>query len=231
MAAEPGHRLRRLVKVSVDQIPPIFRVELGRETVDPTRSQNITVIGRRSAETAGPLDGAGSDCEARASAGGFGPASAAIASSNCSRSPRAETPMSLRSSFVSRSSRSALILLSRKFVSYCSRPRPRSHPATSMAVPHMAWSDNRLARAMCLAAQSVLSRATDGGFGRRIPLQLSLERRLVFEAHARHRRDIEGRLAINDLCYGCLSCRRDAAGSSAPTETASCSAGLTVVSI
>ena len=100
--------------------------------VDPTRSQNITVIGRRSAETAGPLGGLGSDWEAGTSAVGFAPASAAIASSNCSRSPRAETPMSLRSSFVNRGSRSALILLSRKFVSYWPSPRPRSHPPTSM---------------------------------------------------------------------------------------------------
>ena len=96
----------------------------------------MTVIGRRSAETSGPLGDADFDGEAGTSEGGFAPANAAIASSNRSRSPRAKTPISLRSSPVSRGSRSASILLSRKLASYWPRPRPRSHPPTSMAASH-----------------------------------------------------------------------------------------------
>ena len=97
------------------------------------------VIGRRSAETSGDLVGADFDEETATSAGGFAPANAAIASSNRNRSPSAETPISLRSSAVSRGSMSASILLSRKLASYWPRPRPRSHPPTSMAALHM-WS-------------------------------------------------------------------------------------------
>jgi hypothetical protein len=41
------------------------------------------------------------------------------------------------SSVVSCGSTATSTLLSRKFGSYCSRQRPRSHPATSMAVPHV----------------------------------------------------------------------------------------------
>jgi hypothetical protein len=104
--------------------------------VDPTRSQNMTVIGRRSAETSGPLGGADFRGETGTSDGGFAPTNAAIASSNRSRSPRAKTPISLRSSPVSRGSRSASILLSRKLASYWPRARSRSHPPTSMAASH-----------------------------------------------------------------------------------------------
>ena len=83
--------------------------------------------------------------------------------SSRSRSPRAETPISLRPASVSRGSRSASILLSRKFASYRPRPRPRSHPPTSMAAPHMAWRDNRPVGSTCPAAQSVLPERRDRG--------------------------------------------------------------------
>jgi hypothetical protein len=69
---------------------------------------------------------------ARTSAGFFTSAKAAIASSNRSRSPKAETPISLRPASVSRGSRSASIALTRNVSSYFPRPRPRSHSPTSM---------------------------------------------------------------------------------------------------
>jgi hypothetical protein len=47
---------------------------------------------------------------------------------------------------------SASILLSRKLLLVL-RPRPRSHPPTFMAVPHMAWQDNRSGAAACPAAR------------------------------------------------------------------------------
>src|SRR3984957_10189703 len=68
----------------------------------------------------------------------------AIASSSRLRSPTTETPMSLRSSTVSRGSRSASILLSRNFSSYWPSPRPRSHPPTSIAAPH--WLSRMIAQ-------------------------------------------------------------------------------------
>ncbi len=42
----------------------------------------------------------------------------------------------------------------------------------------------------------------------RFPLQLSLGPRFVFEAHARHRREVDGRLAVDDPRCECLSHRR-----------------------
>jgi hypothetical protein len=117
---------------------------LAARPVDPTRSQNMTVIGRRSAETSGPLGDADLDGEAGAFEGGFPPANAAIASSSRIRSPKAETPMSLRAASVSRGSRSASILLSRKIVSYRPKPRPRSHPPTSW--PRPTWLDGIIAQ-------------------------------------------------------------------------------------
>ena len=115
----------------------------------------MTVIGRRSAKTSGPLGDADFGGEAGTSEGGFAPANAAIASSNRSRSPRAKTPRSLRSSPVSRGSRSASILLSRKLASYWPRPRPRSHPPTSMAL-HLAWQEDHSVTANCPAERPTL---------------------------------------------------------------------------
>ena len=51
MAAKPGHRRRGLVEIGVDEVAPVLRVELrAARLVEPTRSQNMTVIGRRSAD-------------------------------------------------------------------------------------------------------------------------------------------------------------------------------------
>ena len=112
-----------------------------------SRRDRNTVIGRRSADASRPLDGVDFAGEA-----GPAPAITAIASSNRLRSPTTETPMSLRSSTVSRGSRSASILLSRNFSSYWPSPRPRSHPPTSIAAPHMAWQDDHSDAAACPAA-------------------------------------------------------------------------------
>ncbi len=74
MAAKPGHHPGSLVKIGVDEIGPILGVKLCGEVVERTRSQNTTVIGRRSAETARPLGGVGPDWEAGTFAVGFAPA-------------------------------------------------------------------------------------------------------------------------------------------------------------
>jgi hypothetical protein len=63
--------------------------------VEPTRSQNITVIGRRSAETSGVLGRT-----AGLSGEGDGVANSAIAASSLRRSPTVAMPISLRSSAV-----------------------------------------------------------------------------------------------------------------------------------
>ena len=47
MAAKIGHRRRSRVEIGVDEVAPVLSVELRGETVEPTRSQNMTVIGRR----------------------------------------------------------------------------------------------------------------------------------------------------------------------------------------
>ena len=62
------------------------------------------------------------------------PDRAAIAASSRSRSPRAETPMSLSPASVNCGNRPASILLSRKFASYCPRPRLSSQDPTSMVL-------------------------------------------------------------------------------------------------
>ena len=102
--------------------------------VEPTRSQNITVIGRRSADRSRPLSAAAFGGETVELASGFSLANAAIASSSRNRSPRADTPMSLRPASVSRGSRSASILLSLNAASYWPSPRLRSQDPTSMVL-------------------------------------------------------------------------------------------------
>ena len=94
----------------------------------------MTVIGRRSADCSRPLSATAFGRETAASANGFALANAAIASSSLSRSPRAETPISLRPASVSRGSRSASILLSRKLASYWPSSRLRSQDPTSMVL-------------------------------------------------------------------------------------------------
>ena len=112
MAAEPGHRLRGLVEIGVDQIAPVLNVERGASSVEPTRSQNMTVIGRRSAELRCAKDCAG------VGAGASGPPlvvsgccapSSAIALSIRFRSPRG-MPSSWRSPSVRSASTSRPIL-------------------------------------------------------------------------------------------------------------------------
>ena len=49
VAAEPGYRRRSLVEIGVDEVAPVLGVEFAARLVEPTRSQNMTVIGRRSA--------------------------------------------------------------------------------------------------------------------------------------------------------------------------------------
>ena len=83
VAAETRHRRGGLVEIGADQVAPVLRVQPCRRPVEPTRSQNITVIGRRSAVSI--------DEEAGARVGGLGAGSAtpreAIALSRRLRSP------------------------------------------------------------------------------------------------------------------------------------------------
>ena len=95
-------------------------------SVEPTRSQNITVSCRRSA-----LVGAGvSRTIVSAMTGAWVP-SAAIASSNRRRWPIGTTPISLRSSDVRLGSTLSSISFTRNAGSYCSSPRAWSHAAMS----------------------------------------------------------------------------------------------------
>ena len=67
VTAEADHRLRSLVEIGVDEIAPVFGVENSGKLVEPTRSQNITVMGRRSAKSE-----CANDCGALARAAGEG---------------------------------------------------------------------------------------------------------------------------------------------------------------
>src|SRR6516164_2905921 len=93
-------------------------------SVEPTRSQNMTVSCRRSAASTGGAATLAADP-------GATPPSAAMASSSLRRWPTNVTPRSFRSPAVRRGSTLASIAFSRKAASYCSSPRPRSHAATS----------------------------------------------------------------------------------------------------
>ncbi len=59
-------------------------------------------------------------------------------SASCADRRRLVTPMSFRSSAVSCGRTSPSILFSRNAASYCSRPRPRSHPPMSMVASALA---------------------------------------------------------------------------------------------
>ena len=109
--------------------------------VEPTRSQNITVIGRRSAaisETlAGPglAGGLGEIGVSGPAVAGVADLSSEIASSSFLRCPTLAIPSSFRSSPVRRGRTSASTELSRNAASYCSRPKLRSQAPTSMREP------------------------------------------------------------------------------------------------
>jgi hypothetical protein len=108
--------------------------------VEPIRSQNITLSGRRSAVVSDALrlpvellSGRGGN---PTGSPGEGPSErkAAIATSNRRRWPMAETPSPSRSSAVRWHKSSALTSFSRNDASYRSSPRFRSQLATSTAV-------------------------------------------------------------------------------------------------
>ena len=107
--------------------------------VEPTRSENITVTWRRSA--AASLDGGetvAKDSEGACSES-FAERKSAIASSRTRRCPTMVTPKSFKSSAVRRGRTFSFIAFSRKAASYCSRPRLRSHTATSTTAPSLAF--------------------------------------------------------------------------------------------
>src|SRR3954454_24756536 len=108
--------------------------------VEPMRSQNITLSGRRSAvvsaERRVPVGLAGESGEdrTRSSASMVWERKAAIASNRRRRWRIELTPMSLSSSAVSVGKTSASTSFSRNAASYCSRPKLFSHTPTSTTV-------------------------------------------------------------------------------------------------
>src|SRR3954454_17583803 len=108
--------------------------------VEPIRSQNITLSGRRSAvvsDTSGGLVGSGGaedETWVGASAGRAWERNAAIASNRRRRWRMELTPMSLSSSAVSVGRTSASTSFVRNAASYCSSPRLLSHAPRSIAV-------------------------------------------------------------------------------------------------
>src|SRR5262252_1164607 len=108
--------------------------------VEPTRSENITVTWRRSAVSwvFGSVTATGIEEGASGAA-----VRAAIAFSSFLRWPSDATPMSLRSSFVSRPSSSPSMSLARKISAYWARPIPRSQPSMSKFSPHLGGSCQR----------------------------------------------------------------------------------------
>ena len=61
LAAEPGDRLRGLVQIGANKLRQSSTSSEAASSVEPTRSQNMIVIGRRSAELRCAKDRAGAE--------------------------------------------------------------------------------------------------------------------------------------------------------------------------
>src|SRR6516165_9254905 len=123
--------------------------------VEPTRSANITVTWRRSAVSWV----FGSDTATGIEEGASGAAvRAAIASSSFLRWPSDATPMSLRSSFVSRPSSSPSMSLARKISAYWARPIPRRQPSMSNFSPHLGSCQRQFSKKVESLAPTVIPR-------------------------------------------------------------------------
>jgi hypothetical protein len=100
MAAQARYRSRRFVEIGVDEVPPILGVQLGGQARRADEIENITVTGRRSAESSGAFAvGAGEGCGPAVSED-VGDDNAAIAASSMRLSPTVVTPISFKSSMV-----------------------------------------------------------------------------------------------------------------------------------
>ena len=135
-AAEALNGLCDALLVGRNDLAQVFGVHAGRQAVEPTRSENITVTWRRSARSSGRALGAVTALTLREEV--FTLASlrrAAIASSNLRRCPSAATPSSFRSSAVRFGRTFSFISFSRNAASYFPRPRLRSQTTMSMLAP------------------------------------------------------------------------------------------------
>ena len=163
MAAEPGHRRRGFVEIGVDEVAPVLGVELAREA---RRADEIAEHDRDRAALGRVLKALGWSRLRRRAEGPQDGLRRLLRRSRraavCDRR-RAETPISLRSSPSAAAARPRRSCCPGNFASYWPRPRPRSHPPTSMAAPHMAWQDDRSVAATCPAARSALLQTKDRG--------------------------------------------------------------------
>src|SRR5215510_11003903 len=123
--------------------------------VEPTRSANITVTWRRSAVSwvFGSVTATGIEDGASGAA-----VRAAIAFSSFLRWPSDATPMSLRSSFVSRPSSSPSMSLARKISAYWARPIPRSQPSMSKFSPHLGSCQRQFSKKVESLAPTMIPR-------------------------------------------------------------------------
>ena len=128
--------------------------------VEPTRSENITVTWRRSAVVRLRLP-----INAGCGETGAAPASSAIASSSFLRWPNDTTPMSLRSSLVSRLSSSMSMSLARNISAYWERPIPRSQPSISKFSPLGSCQRQSLKTVVSLAPAMISRDYSEPTFG------------------------------------------------------------------
>src|SRR5215468_115473 len=120
--------------------------------VEPTRSENITVTWRRSAVSwvFGSVTATGIE------EGASGAAVRAAIAFGFLRWPSDATPMSLRSSFVSRPSSSPSMSLARKISAYWTRPIPRSQPSMSKFSPHLGSCQRQFSKKVESLAPTVI---------------------------------------------------------------------------
>src|SRR5262249_34934142 len=132
--AEVVHGLGDAFLIDRNDLSQVLRVHAGGKRGGTTRSANITVTWRRSAVSwvFGSVTATGIEEGASGAA-----VRAAIAFTSFLRWPSDATPMSLRSSFVSRPSSSPSMSLARKISAYWARPIPRSQPSISKFSPHL----------------------------------------------------------------------------------------------
>jgi hypothetical protein len=150
VAAILANRLGGVIEIGADEVAPVLGVKRGREAGRPDQSQNITVMGRRSAWSRARGPALGTDA-ADSSAGRL-----AIAFRTRLRSPSGKPSFSGSFSVKSRTT-SMWIELSRNAASCRSRPSPWSQVETSMTssevAPHTAVSAETQSSSFPMARQ------------------------------------------------------------------------------
>src|SRR3954454_23716955 len=186
-------------------------------SVEPTRSANMTVSCRRSARTGAGAAGAAAPAPGEAEDGAASARSAAAASSSRRRWPTEATPISLRSSAVSRASRSASTSWSRNACSYRSKPSALSQAPTSTSASSTGRacpSGYSLSRA---AAERVMERHERTAFSSSVAgksMRAVFDGgRLTSDAGVLVLAEIERRLAIAERLARCLADPRSPARS------------------